>query len=143
MKILRSGLNRYKLFRNILNNYIKAILIKCRNKHWANKLKILDIKDRSLWKTLKFLQRKRVPSPPFVLSDQTIIYNLIEKAEALAKNFHSVYNHAANLTSPHNPVVDDYIARLDKMIPPSNINFLTPYLVLNTVKQMPNDKAFG
>jgi len=39
-------------------------------------------------------------------------------------------------------MVNDYIARLDEMIPP-NINFLISYLVLNIVKQMPNNKAPG
>jgi len=32
-KYQRSDLNRYKLFRDILNNYIKATLVKCRNEH--------------------------------------------------------------------------------------------------------------
>jgi len=43
-------------------------------------------------------------------------------------------------------VVNDYITRLDEMIPPFNfnINFLISYLILNIVKQMPNkNKAPG
>jgi len=39
------------LFRNILNNYVKAAIVKYRNDHWANKLKMLNIKDRLLKNT--------------------------------------------------------------------------------------------
>jgi len=51
----------------------------------------------------------------------------------------------ATLTSPLSTVIDDYINHLDyldDMIPPININFITPYVVLNINKSMPN-KAPG
>jgi len=67
----------------------------------------------------------------------------MQKAEAIAKNFYSVYQHAAKLTSPLSPVVNDYITQLDEMILPVNTNYLTPFLVLNVIKQMPNNKAAG
>jgi len=144
-KYQRSAKNRYKIFKNVLNNHIKAALIEGRNKYWANKLKILNTKDRSLWNTLKTLQRKKIPPPPFVLEDQTIIYEPLQKAEALANNFHSVYTQAATLTSPFTPVVNDYIKCLKNMIPPINSdnNFLTPYSILNILKHMANNKAPG
>jgi len=62
---------------------------------------MLNTKDKSLWKTLKSLQRKRILPLPLVLSDQNIIYDLTQKVEAIAKNFHLVYKQAATLTSPH------------------------------------------
>jgi len=46
-----------------------------RNKYWHNKLKILNIKDKSLGYTLKTLQRKRIPPPPLTLPDQITVYD--------------------------------------------------------------------
>jgi len=142
-KFQRSGLTKYKLYRNILNNHIKKALQDSRNKYWQNKLKILNIKDKSLWHTLKTLQHKRIPPPLLTLSDQTIIYDPTQKAEEIAKNFFSVYQNAAKLTSPLSPVVNDYITQLDKMTPPLNINYLIPYTLLNIIKKMPNNKTLG
>jgi len=142
-KFQRSGLTRNRLFRKILNNHIKNALQDSRNKFWYNKLKILNIKDKSLWHTLKTLQRKRIPPPPLTLPDQTTVYDPTQKTEAIAKNFFSVYQNAAKLTSPLSPVLNDYITQLDKMIPPVNINYLTPYSILNIIKKMPNNKAPG
>jgi len=88
---------------------------------------MLNTKDKSLWNTLKSLCRKRISPPLLILANQNIVYEPLQKAEALAKNFHSVYSLAALLTSPLSLVVNDYINRLDrldKMIPPINTNFL-------------------
>jgi len=91
-------LNRY---RNTLNNHIKNIIICIRNENWADKLKT---RDNSLWLVLKSLQR--VPSPPFVLSDQSLVYDPKNKAETLATYFHSVHLQTSNLTSA---AVNDYV----------------------------------
>jgi len=42
-------------------------------------------------------------------------------------------------------VVDDYISRLDKMIPPLNINYIfdTIILILNIIRKLSNNKAPG
>jgi len=123
-KYQRTGINRFKIFRNILNNHVKSALTEARNKYWANKLKTLNTKDNTLWKTMKSLQRKRIPPPPLILPNQNIAYDPIQKCEAIAKNFYSVHSQAAALTSPFTPVVDDYINQLEHqadMIPPVNI----------------------
>jgi len=141
-KYQRTGNNRFRIFRNILNNHVKTALIEARNNYWANKLKIFNAKDKSLWKTLKSLQRKRISPPPLILPNQNIIYDPVQKCEAIAKNFYSVHSQAAELTSSLSPVVDDYINYPDDMIPPINTNFITPYVILNIIKTMPN-KAPG
>jgi len=144
-KYQRNGNNRNRILRNVLNNLIKATLIEYRNNYWAEKLKILNVKNNSLWNTLKSISRKRNIPPPLILPNQDVIYEPEQKAEAIAKNFHLVYSYAALLTSPFNQMVNDYITQLnqtDNMIPPLNINFITPYVVLNTIKTLPN-KAPG
>jgi len=141
----RNGNNRYKILRNVLNNHIKAALIEARNNYWTNKLKLLNTKNKSLWNTLKSLRRKKAIPPPLILDNQDIIFDPLQKAEALAKNFYSVYTSAASITSPLDPVVNDYINRLDRndsMIPPINTSCLTPYVILNIIKSMSN-KAPG
>jgi len=87
------------VLRNILNNHIKAALLDSRNNYWYKKLKMLNIKDKSLWITLKSLNRKKVISSPLILGNQYIVYDPRQKAEAIAKNFHEVYSKAAFLTS--------------------------------------------
>jgi len=72
-----------------------------------------------------------------------MVYELLQKSEAITKNFHSVYLQASLLTSPLSPVESDYNNRLDEMIPPIDTNFLSPYLILNIVKLMANNKAPG
>jgi len=48
-KFQRTGNNRYRVFRNILNKHVKAALIEARNNYWANKLKLqINTKDNSL-----------------------------------------------------------------------------------------------
>jgi len=144
-KYQKFGYNRYRIFRNILNNQIKAAFIEIRNNLWSKKLKLLNVKNKSLWYTLKSLQRKRNISPPLILNNQQVVYEPKQKAEEIAKNFHLVYSTAASLTSLLSPVVNDYINYLDeqdKMIPPINCNFLSPYSVLNIIKYMAN-KALG
>jgi len=119
--------------------------MEARNNYWAKKLNILNTKDNSLWTTLKSLHRKRIPLPPLILPNQTIVYDPLQKCEAIAQNFYLVYSQTAKLTSPHSPVVNDYINRLehsDEMIPPMNTNCLTPYVILNIIKSMSN-KAPG
>jgi len=142
-KFQRTGNNRYRLFRNILNNHVKAALIDGRN-NWSKQLSLLNTKDKSLWNSLKSLRRKRIPPLLLILSNQNIIYDPLQKCEAIAKNFYSLYSQAASLTSPFSPIVNDYINRLDHLdeIPPVNTNFLTPYVVLNIIKSMSN-KAPG
>jgi len=104
-----------------MNKHIKTALADCRSNFWTNKLKLLNVKDQSLWSTLKSIRRKRVPAPPLILPDQSIAYEPLQKAEAIAKNFYQVYKQTATLTSPLSPVVDDYISRLvDEMVPPLN-----------------------
>jgi len=144
-KYQRTGIHRYKLFKNTLNNLIKTTLTLARNNHWAAKLKILNTKDKSLWNTLKNLQNKRIPPPPLILPNQTLIYDPKQKSEAIASNFYSVHSKAAQLTSLLIPVVNDYMNHLvysTNMMPPINLNFLTPYVILNIVKNFPN-KAPG
>jgi len=144
-KYQKLGYNKYRIFRNIMNNHIKAALIEIRNNLWIKKLKLLNVKDKSLWYTLKSLQRKRNNPPPLILNNQQVVYEPKQKAEEIAKNFHSVYTSAALLTSPLSPVVNDYINYLDQqdnMIPPINCNFLTPYTILKIIKYMVN-KAPG
>jgi len=46
-KYQRNGSNRYRLFRNILNNNVKAALINGRNNYWSKKLNMLNTKDKS------------------------------------------------------------------------------------------------
>jgi len=136
-KYQRNGKNRYKILRNVLNNHIKAALIEFRNNYWTNKLKLLNTKNKSLWNTLKSLRRKKAIPPPLILDNQNIIFDPLQKAEALAINFHSVYTSAASVTSPLDPVINDYINRLDRqdfMIPPIQTNSLTPYVILNIIK---------
>jgi len=87
--------------------HVKIALIEARNNYWANKLKILNTKDNSLWKSMKSLQRKRIPPPPLILPNQNIVYDPIQKCEAIAKNFYTVHSQAAAL-SPLNPMVNDY-----------------------------------
>jgi len=36
---------------------------------------MLNTKDKSLWNSLKSLQRKRIPLPPLILEDQSMILN--------------------------------------------------------------------
>jgi len=39
-------------------------------------------------------------------------------------------------------MVNEYIAQLDAMIPPTvNINFFSPYIVLNIIKKLSNNKV--
>jgi len=144
-KYQRTGTNRFRLFRNILNSQIKVFLTEKRNEYWSKKLKTLNVKDKSLWKTLKSISRKNITPPPLILANHEIIYDPQQKAEEIAKNFHSVYSTAASLTSPLNPVVNDYmnsLDRLDDMTPPINLNFLTSYTILNIIKKLSN-KAPG
>jgi len=143
-KYQRNGSTRYRILRNVLNKHIKIALIECRNNYWTNKLKMLNTKNNSIWNILKFLYRKRIIPPPLILSNQKTVYDPQQKAKAIAQNFHAVYTSAASLTSPLNPVVSDYINRLEQdiMIPPIISNFLTPYVILNVVNTMSN-KAPG
>jgi len=144
-KYQRNGNNRFRLFRNVLNNLIRNTLKEYRNNYWAAKLKILNTKNNSLWYTLKSLSRKKNIPPPLILANQDIIYDPQQKAQIIAQNFHLVYSQAASLTSPFNQVVNDYIMKLEQnnnMIPPLNINFITPYVILNIIKTLPN-KAPG
>jgi len=88
------------------------------------------------------MKRKHIPSPPFILSDQSTIFDSKAKAKALAKFFHSVYLQATNITSSHIAVINDCVAQLDAITPPLiNTEFLTPYVVLNIVKRLPNNEA--
>jgi len=140
-KYQRNGSNRNRILRNVLNSHIKAALVECRNIHWTNKLKTLNTKNNSVWNTLKSLHRKRTIPPPLILPNQNIIYD----PKQITQNFHTVYTSAASLTSPLNQVVSDYINRLERsdvMIPPTNTNILTPYVIQNVIKTMFN-KASG
>jgi len=40
-------------------------------------------------------------------------------------------------------VINDYVAQLDAIPPLINTEFLTPYVILNIVKRLPNNKAPG
>jgi len=142
-KFQRTGNNRSTLFRNILNNHVKAALIDGRNNYISKKLYLLNTKDKSLWNSLKSLRRKRIPPLPLILPNQNIVYDPLQKCEVIAKNFYTVCSQVTLLTSPLSPVVNDYIIldHPDEMIPSINTNFLTSYVVLNIIKSMSN-KAF-
>jgi len=96
-----------------LISHIKIKIVSIRNKNWDDKLKIAKTKNNSLWRVLRLIQRKRVPSPPFILSDQSIIFYSKTKADTLAECFHSIDLQVTNLTSPHLSMVNDYVAQLD------------------------------
>jgi len=64
----RTGLNRYRIFRNVLNNHIKNKVIYIKNQNWNEKFKIVNTKDNSLWRVLKSAKRTRIPSLLFKLN---------------------------------------------------------------------------
>lgn len=92
--------HRCKIFRNILNNIIKNNnivkiiiislnniiknkVIDIKNKNWFDKLKMTNIKNNSLWRTLISMKGKRYRLHH--LNNQTIIYNPKDKSQALAE----------------------------------------------------------
>lgn len=62
---------------------------------------------------MKAIHRKKTVAPPFKINDQNIIYNPVDKAQALADNFQTVFLIASKLNSPYMKVVNDYILSLD------------------------------
>jgi len=67
------GIDRYKFFRNLFNKLINDHLRVLRDKSWAKILSRLQIRDNSLWSTLKSFKKKRVPIPPFTLNDDSYL----------------------------------------------------------------------
>jgi len=99
------------LFLQCLGIYSNKIITKRRKKEiFLNVDIVTKIRDNFFWRVLKFLQRKHVLPPPFVLSNQFIVYDSEDKAEALPTFSLSLL---ANFTSPFSTVVNDYVAQLD------------------------------
>lgn len=73
-KFQQTGQDRFRVFRNLLNSQIKTKITHVKNIEWDNKIKKLNIPDKSLWHTLKSLQRKKAIIPLFKLSDNSLIY---------------------------------------------------------------------
>lgn len=142
-KYQRTSRFKYKKFKNILSGMINDKLTFIKNENWNVKLQSLKTQDNSLWRILKSCKRKKFIAPPFVLDDDSVIYNNKDKAQALAENFKSVHQQSYNLASPFESEVDNFISSLDTLSPSYDASFLSPKLIFSIIRKFPNGKAPG
>lgn len=146
----RTRLAEFKLEVNRLNVIIHKEIQELRNKRWDNTLKDITPmnNNQKLWNISKILRKKSKGLPTLRKASSGPLYSSyiltdVEKAEALADNFSSVYCNRPDTASTNTKnLVADSITELDEMIG-DEIKSTSPREIYGFIRILKNKKSPG
>ncbi|GIY83480.1 probable RNA-directed DNA polymerase from transposon X-element [Caerostris extrusa] len=131
----------------LLNNEIKQLIKREKNKNWNNHLNSLSTHDNSLWNTIKSIRKQTHIIPP-LKNNNSLSYSNINKANTLSAHNETQFtpNNVTNI--PTETLVDSSISRFktshitNPNHPDSEINILLSEII-QFIKNLKNNKVPG